>query len=69
VLLNAFEQTKPADRHGQRKIWNRRRTRALLRGAGLLPGPSSYTVAQVRALAPEATARLLVSEAQVILSP
>ncbi len=41
-LLNAFEQMKPADRHGQRPIWNRKRTRELLRNAGIPPRAVSH---------------------------
>ena len=59
-LLNAHEQRKPADRHGQRPIWNRERTRALLRNAGIAPRAVAHE--DLRRVAPDAV-RELVSTA------
>jgi len=54
-LLNAYEQTQPADRRGQRPIWNRRRTRELLGHR------SSVTFAELRRVAPDVV-RVLIRE-------
>jgi hypothetical protein len=57
-LLNAFEARRPADRHGQRPIWNRKRTRTLLRAIKLTPIQERkgckifYSVEELRKLQP-----------------
>jgi hypothetical protein len=57
-LLNAYEERIPARPGNQRKLWNRKNTRTMLRALGLQPhhkqgGKLYFTLTQLMDVAPD----------------